>query len=89
VLEQTGLVSRGRVAELRPVCLNVAPLAEVAHWLGTVVVTVTYEAAADGKTAPIINTCSPASKCGISMSASALWPGPIPGSTSWRIRSPT
>jgi DNA-binding transcriptional ArsR family regulator len=34
VLEQAGLVSRGREAQFRPVRLAAAPLAEAAHWLG-------------------------------------------------------
>lgn len=34
VLEGAGLVSRGRSAQFRPVRLNPAPLAEIAHWLG-------------------------------------------------------
>jgi DNA-binding transcriptional ArsR family regulator len=34
VLERAGLVSRGRTAQFRPVCLNAAPLAQAARWLG-------------------------------------------------------
>jgi DNA-binding transcriptional ArsR family regulator len=34
VLEQAGLVSRGRDAQFRPVRLNAAPLAGAARWLG-------------------------------------------------------
>ncbi|WP_437671587.1 ArsR/SmtB family transcription factor [Sorangium sp. So ce131] len=34
VLEQAGLVSRGRNAQFRPVRLNAAPLASAAQWLG-------------------------------------------------------
>jgi DNA-binding transcriptional ArsR family regulator len=34
VLEEAGLVSRGRDAQFRPVRLNAAPLAAAAHWLG-------------------------------------------------------
>jgi DNA-binding transcriptional ArsR family regulator len=34
VLEQAGLVSRGREAQFRPVRLNAAPLAGAAAWLG-------------------------------------------------------
>ncbi len=34
VLEQSGLVSRGRAAQFRPVRLNAAPLAEAAQWIG-------------------------------------------------------
>lgn len=34
VLEAAGLVSRGREAQFRPVRLNAAPLAGVAHWIG-------------------------------------------------------
>ena len=34
VLEQAGLVSRGRAAQFRPVRLNAAPLAPAALWLG-------------------------------------------------------
>ena len=34
VLERSGLVSRRRDAQFRPVRLNPAPLAEVAEWLG-------------------------------------------------------
>lgn len=34
VLEQAGLVSRGRHAQYRPVRLNPAPLAGAAQWLG-------------------------------------------------------
>ncbi len=34
VLEQAGLVSRGREAQFRPVRLNAAPLAEAVTWLG-------------------------------------------------------
>ena len=34
VLEQAGLVSRGRDAQFRPVRLNAAPLAGAAEWLG-------------------------------------------------------
>jgi DNA-binding transcriptional ArsR family regulator len=34
VLEQAGLVSRGRNAQYRPVRLNPAPLAGAAQWLG-------------------------------------------------------
>ncbi|MDQ3657551.1 MAG: metalloregulator ArsR/SmtB family transcription factor [Chloroflexota bacterium] len=35
VLEQAGLVSRGRQAQYRPVRLNAAPLAGAATWLGS------------------------------------------------------
>lgn len=34
VLEEAGLVSRGRAAQFRPVRLAAAPLAEAAQWLG-------------------------------------------------------
>ena len=34
VLEQAGLVSRGRHAQFRPVRLRAAPLGEAAQWLG-------------------------------------------------------
>lgn len=34
VLEQAGLVTRGRNAQFRPVRLNAAPLAQAAEWLG-------------------------------------------------------
>ena len=34
VLEQAGLVSRGRAAQFRPVRLEAAPLAGAARWLG-------------------------------------------------------
>src|ERR1700754_3507730 len=34
VLELSGLVSRGREAQFRPVLLNAAPLAEADRWLG-------------------------------------------------------
>jgi DNA-binding transcriptional ArsR family regulator len=34
VLEEAGLVSRGRDAQFRPVRLNAAPLAAAADWLG-------------------------------------------------------
>jgi DNA-binding transcriptional ArsR family regulator len=34
VLEEAGLVSRGRDAQFRPVRLNAAPLAAAANWLG-------------------------------------------------------
>ena len=34
VLENAGLVSRGRNAQFRPVRLNAAPLREVAQWVG-------------------------------------------------------
>lgn len=34
VLEQAGLVSRGREAQFRPVRLAPAPLAAVDHWIG-------------------------------------------------------
>src|SRR5690606_31780162 len=34
VLEQAGLVTRGREAQFRPVRLAAAPLAEAAQWLG-------------------------------------------------------
>lgn len=34
VLEDAGLVSRGRQAQFRPVRLNAAPLAQAAQWLG-------------------------------------------------------
>jgi DNA-binding transcriptional ArsR family regulator len=34
VLEQAGLVSRGREAQFRPVRLNAAPMAGAAEWLG-------------------------------------------------------
>lgn len=34
VLEQAGLVSRGREAQFRPVRLSVAPLAAVDQWIG-------------------------------------------------------
>lgn len=34
VLERSGLVSRGREAQFRPVRLNAAPLREAAGWLG-------------------------------------------------------
>jgi len=34
VLEEAGLVSRGRAAQFRPVRLEAAPLAEAAQWLG-------------------------------------------------------
>lgn len=34
VLEQAGLVTRGREAQFRPVRLNAAPLAGAARWLG-------------------------------------------------------
>ncbi len=34
VLEQAGLVSRGREAQFRPVRLNAAPMASAVQWLG-------------------------------------------------------
>jgi DNA-binding transcriptional ArsR family regulator len=34
VLENAGLVSRGREAQFRPVKLNAAPLAKAAQWIG-------------------------------------------------------
>nr|WP_087575294.1 metalloregulator ArsR/SmtB family transcription factor [Sphingomonas sp. CDS-1] len=34
ILEQAGLVSRGRAAQTRPVRLEPAPLRAAAHWLG-------------------------------------------------------
>ena len=34
VLEEAGLVSRGRDAQFRPVRIEAAPLAAAAHWLG-------------------------------------------------------
>ena len=34
VLERAGLVSRGRDAQFRPVCINAAPLASAAQWIG-------------------------------------------------------
>lgn len=34
VLEQAGLVTRGRTAQFRPVRLNAQPLGEAAQWLG-------------------------------------------------------
>ena len=35
VLEQAGLISRGRAAQTRPCRLEVAPLQDVANWLDT------------------------------------------------------
>jgi DNA-binding transcriptional ArsR family regulator len=34
VLEQAGLVTRGREAQYRPVRINAAPLEQVARWIG-------------------------------------------------------